>query len=425
MKTRRSEQLYESARAVMPGGVNSPVRAFAAVGGRPRFVTRASGAWIEDADGNRYVDLVGSWGPAIVGHAHPDVVMAVQEAAARGLSFGACHENEQRLGALILSAFPQGQLIRFVTSGTEAAMSAIRLARAATGRSRIVKFAGCYHGHVDSLLVSAGSGSATLAQPDSAGVPPGIASLSVVVDYNDADAVAKAMEMHRGEIAGVIVEPVAGNMGLVLPQPGFLEQLRSVCDQHGALLIYDEVMTGFRVAWGGYQSTHAVQPDITCLGKVIGGGLPVAAYMARDELMNFVSPVGPMYQAGTLSGNPLGMAAGLATLRLCAAPGFYDRLDATAVSLGAGFCAISNSVGATHCGGMLGIHLDRGDWTSWREISRIDRNRYARFFHSMLDRGVWLPPSPFEAMFVSDAHGKAEIQHILTAANDSMRELDA
>ena len=322
-----SAVLFEKACRTLVGGVNSPVRAFRAVGGSPVFVERAQGAYIYDVDGHRYVDLVGTWGPAVVGHAHPAVVEAVQKAAANGLSFGACCAAEAELAELIVGAFDSVEMIRFVNSGTEATMSAIRLARAATARTKLVKFLGCYHGHVDALLVAAGSGAATFGEPDSAGVPRSVAESTLLAAYNDVPAVERIMAEHGADVAAILVEPVAGNMGMVEPAHGFLEGLRKLCDQHGSLLVFDEVMTGFRVVWGGWQNVCGVRPDLTCLGKVIGGGMPVAAYGGPKDLMANVSPLGPAYQAGTLSGNPLGMAAGLATLRLCQTDGFYATLE--------------------------------------------------------------------------------------------------
>ncbi|MBU0616412.1 MAG: glutamate-1-semialdehyde 2,1-aminomutase, partial [Planctomycetes bacterium] len=323
----RSAALFERACSVLVGGVNSPVRAFRAVGGNPVFVERAEGPYIIDVDANKYVDLVGTWGPAIVGHAHPQVVKAVQAAAANGLSFGACCAAEAELAEIIVGALPSVEMLRLVNSGTEATMSAIRLARAATGRSRIVKFLGCYHGHVDALLVAAGSGAATFGVPDSAGVPASFAEPTLLAAYNDLASVERIMGECGDEVAAILVEPVAGNMGYVEPVDGFLEGLRGLCDKHGSLLVFDEVMTGFRVAWGGYQNVSGIKPDLTCLGKVIGGGMPVAAYGGRKSLMERVSPLGPVYQAGTLSGNPVGMAAGISTLKICQSDGFYEDLQ--------------------------------------------------------------------------------------------------
>jgi glutamate-1-semialdehyde 2,1-aminomutase len=422
-----SDAAFERARRVLVGGVNSPVRAFRSVGGTPVTVARAEGAHIYDVDGNRYIDLVGSWGPAIVGHAHPEVIAAVTATAGRGLSFGAPCEGETRLAELILSALPGHDRIRFVCSGTEACMSAIRLARAATGRARIVKFAGNYHGHSDSMLVAAGSGAATHGVPTSPGVGPETASHTLVLPYNDVAAVRDAFDRVGREIAAVIVEPVAGNMGLVRPADGFLELLRERCDASGALLIFDEVMTGFRVAWGGYQRLCNIRPDLTCLGKVIGGGMPVAAYAGPARLLDQVSPVGPVYQAGTLSGNPLGMAAGIATLRLCQAPGFYERLSAAAANLARRLDRAAHEVGVAAIGdaigGMVGFAFTAAPIGNFAEAQAADHVRFARFFHAMLDRGVWLPPSGYEAWFVSAAHTQADIDAVVEAGAASMREV--
>jgi glutamate-1-semialdehyde 2,1-aminomutase len=423
----RSASAFARAQRVLVGGVNSPVRAFGAVGGQPRFVERAEGPFIFDIDGNRYTDLVGSWGPAIVGHAHPQVVAAVQEAATNGLSFGACCESEAELAELILSALPGHEKIRFVNSGTEAVMSAVRLARAVTGRDRIIKFEGNYHGHADMLLVAAGSGAATHGVPNSAGVPPAAAAMTLPARYNDLDSVTRLVHEHDGEVAALLVEPVAGNMGFVPPSDGFLEGLRLLCDEHGTMLIFDEVMTGFRVAWGGYQSIIGVRPDITTLGKVIGGGMPVAAFAARAEIMDLLSPLGPVYQAGTLSGNPIGMAAGLATLRLCRAEGFYDRLDSLAHRLVEGLQAAAAQAGVAltggATGGMAGFAFSASPPRDYDDAKRADHARFARFFHAMLDRGVWLPPSGYEACFVSAAHTEAEIDAVIDAAAESIRAI--
>lgn len=432
----RSQALFERACRVLVGGVNSPVRAFRAVGGNPVFVERALGPYIFDADGRRYVDLIGSWGPAIVGHAHPAVVDAVREAAGRGLSFGACCAAEAQLAEIIVGALPSVEVVRFVNSGTEGTMSAIRLARAATGRSKIVKFLGCYHGHVDSLLVAAGSGAATLGTPDSAGVPASFAETTLLAPYNDLPAVEQILAGQGNDVAAVLVEPIAGNMGYVEPVTGFLEGLRALCDRHGCLLVFDEVMTGFRVAWGGYQNVCGIQPDITCLGKVIGGGMPVAAYGGSRELMSNVSPLGPMYQAGTLSGNPIGMAAGIATLQLCRADGFYDKLNDKAVRLTEGLAGgaaggLSNSehghggvslqTGAR--GGMLGMAFSERPVRNFEDAKGCDHATFAKFFRAMLDKGVWLPPSGYEAMFVSSAHDDASISAIIDAASASFAEV--
>ncbi len=426
---RRSAKLYERACRVLVGGVNSPVRALLAVGGEPVFVERAEGPYIFDADGHRYVDLVGSWGPAIVGHAHPVVVEAVQGAALKGLSFGACCAAEAELAELIVEAIPAIEMVRFVNSGTEATMSTMRLARAATGRSKIVKFTGCYHGHVDSLLVATGSGAATLGVPDSAGVPESFASLTLLAPYNDLAAVEQILAEHGRDVAAILVEPIVGNMGYVEPVSGFLEGLRSLCDQQGSLLVFDEVMTGFRVAWGGYQNLCGVRPDLTCLGKVIGGGMPMAAYCGPRSLMSLVSPLGPTYQAGTLSGNPIGMAAGRATLRICHGDGFYESLQSKACRLADGFAeaarsaAIPLQTGA--CGGMFGIAFSNKPVRNFDDAKACDHERFARFFRAMLDRGVWLPPSGYEAMFVSSAHEDDAIAAALKAAEEALRSLDS
>jgi len=427
MQRPRSEAAFQRAERVLVGGVNSPVRAFRAVGGHPVFVARTEGAYVHDLDGHRYVDLVGTWGPAIVGHAHPAVLDAVTRAARNGLSFGACCEAEAELAELVLGALPGHDKVRFVNSGTEAAMSAVRLARAATGRAKLVKFEGCYHGHVDALLVAAGSGAATFGVPDSAGVTPAMAGQTLLAEYNDADGVARLFAEHGRDIAAVLVEPVAGNMGFVLPAPGFLAALRKACDAHGALLVFDEVMTGFRVGWGGFQRLTDVRPDITILGKVIGGGMPVAAYTARRELMDQVSPLGPVYQAGTLSGNPIGMAAGIATLRICQTAGFYERLHARTTALTDGLtelgAELSVPLSAGALGGMAGFFFRSVMPRDYAEARTADHARFARFFRAMLDRGVWLPPSGYEALFVSAAHTDADVAAVLDAARASLAEV--
>ncbi len=419
----RSQAAFARAQKVLVGGVNSPVRAFRAVGGKPVFLDSASGAYVTDVDGQRYVDLVGTWGPAIVGHAHPQVVAAVQQAAAKGLSFGACCEAEAELAELIISALPGMEMIRFVNSGTEATMSALRLIRAVTGRSKVIKFLGCYHGHVDSLLVAAGSGAATFGTPDSAGVPKEVAADTLLAPYNDLAAVETIFAEHGDQIAGLLVEPVAGNMNYVLPNDGFLAGLRALCDKHGALLVFDEVMTGFRVAWGGYQVVCGIQPDVTCLGKVVGGGLPVAAYGGSRKVMEHVSPLGPMYQAGTLSGNPLGMACGSATLNLCKQDGFYERLGAQTSSLAQ---ALKNAARAADVplqtdslGGMMGVAFSDKPLTNYDDAAAQNHEAFHAFFRAMLDRGVWLPPSSYEAMFVSAAHDDAAIAQVAQAAKES------
>ncbi len=425
----RSAELFARAQQVLVGGVNSPVRAFRAVGGEPVFVERTDGAYVYDVDGNRYVDLVGTWGPAIVGHAHPEVLSAVHAACDRGLSFGACCASEAELAELIVGALPAADVVRFVNSGTEACMSAIRLARAATGRGKIIKFTGCYHGHSDAMLVAAGSGAATFGTPDSAGVTREAVSETLLAPYNDADAVRDIFRQHPDGVAGVFVEPIGGNMGFVPPVEGFLEQLRELCDASGALLVFDEVMTGFRVAWGGYQNLCHVRPDITCLGKVIGGGMPVAAYAGPRKLMERVSPLGPMYQAGTLSGNPVGMAAGFATLKLCQHPGFYDRLEQQAQTLVDGVLAASEAVGVKMTGGarggMLGLAFSAQPITNFDQAQAADHERYAAFFRGMLDRGVWLPPSGYEALFISAAHTSDDVQFVVDAARATLAEISS
>lgn len=424
----RSAELWSRACASLPGGVSSPVRAFRAVGGRPLFVARAEGPYIFDEDGNRYIDLVGSWGPAIVGHAHPAVVQAVQAAAAQGLSFGAPCRAEVELAERIVAAFPRSvEMVRFVSSGTEATMSAVRLARGVTGRSRILKFEGNYHGHADSFLVAAGSGAATFGAPNSPGVPDAVARETLLAPYNDLHAVREVFRRDQDQIAAVIVEPVAGNLGMALPVPGFLECLRDECDRAGALLIFDEVMTGFRVAWGGYQNLAGIRPDITTLGKVIGGGMPVAAYAGPRRIMERLSPTGPVYQAGTLSGSPLGMAAGLATLSLCAAPGFYQRLDQNSAALAAGLQLAARDAGravsATSLGGMFGVAFTPAPLRNFADAKAMDHDAYARFFHAMLRRGVWLPPSSYEAMFLSAAHDRSHLEAVIDAARESFKEI--
>jgi len=423
--TRRSKALFSRAKRVIPGGVNSPVRAFGAVGGVPRFLVRGKGSRVWDADGNAYIDYVLSWGPLILGHAEPRVVRAVRVAAARGTSFGAPTEAEIELAEVIRQAFPSLERVRMVSSGTEAAMSALRLARAATGRPRILKFDGCYHGHADALLVGAGSGVATLGIPGSPGVPPAFSELTVQAPYNDLDAVASAFERWGREIAAVIVEPVAGNMGFVLPQSGFLEGLRSLCDAHGALLIFDEVMTGFRVAYGGVQTRFGVRPDLTCLGKVVGGGLPAAAYGGREDLMTKIAPEGPVYQAGTLSGNPLAVAAGLETLRQLRRPGVYEQLEACASALVVGLSEAAEEAGveltAGSLGGMFGFFFHPGPVRNFEEAKKANSERFAVFFASMLEQGVYLAPSPFEAGFVSLAHRPQDVRKTIAAARVALR----
>lgn len=416
----RNQELFEQSQKLIPGGVNSPVRAFQSVGGTPLFITRGQGATVWDADGKAYTDYVGSWGPLILGHAHPDVVAAVQRAAASGLSFGAPTESELEMAQLLCKLLPSAQQVRLVSSGTEATMSAIRLARGFTGRSRILKFAGCYHGHADSLLVKAGSGALTFSQPDSAGVPAETAALTLVLDFNDSETLAQTFNKIGNEIAAVIVEPVAGNMNLIKPKTGFLQLLRNLCTKHGAVLIFDEVMTGFRVGLHGAQGLYGIAPDLTTLGKVIGGGMPLGAFGGRRDIMQYVAPAGPVYQAGTLSGNPVAVAAGLATLRLVQAPGFYEKLAAATQKLTEGLSTAARKHGvafsAQAVGGMFGIYFRQTSPQGYAEVIQCDQTLFNRFFHAMLQKGVYFAPSAFEAGFVSAAHGEKEIAATLVAA---------
>jgi glutamate-1-semialdehyde 2,1-aminomutase len=431
MNTSQSEALFQTAQQLIPGGVNSPVRAFRSVGGTPRFVERGQGAYIWDADGNRYIDYVLSWGPLILGHAHEAVVQAIVETAARGTSYGAPTRLENELAELVIQTVPSIEMIRFVNSGTEACMSALRLARAYTGRDKIVKFTGCYHGHADMLLVQAGSGVATLGLPDSPGIPNSTAANTLTAPYNDLDAVHQLFEQYRDDIAGVIVEPVAANMGFILPQPDFLPGLHNLCQQYGAVFILDEVMTGFRVAPGGAQAYWNLDPDLTCLGKVIGGGLPVGAYAGKREIMQHVAPAGTMYQAGTLSGNPLAMAAGLATLRTLLADGVLDSIAQMTEALVKGLNDVARTadiplqVGSV--GTMFGFYFLKiagtviTDYASAKQ--HADTERYARFFHAMLEQGVYFAPSQFEAGFISSAHIADDIRITLTAAKTIFSDL--
>jgi glutamate-1-semialdehyde 2,1-aminomutase len=431
MMTTRSEELFAVAQQVIPGGVNSPVRAFRGVGGTPRFMERGQGAYVWDEDGNCYIDYVLSWGPLALGHAHPAVVTALRGAALHGTSFGAPTRLETELAQLVVELVPAVEMIRFVNSGTEATMSALRLARAFTGRPKIVKFSGCYHGHADMLLVQAGSGAATLGLPDSPGVPAGAAADTLIAAYNDLDGVRRLFDANPGQIAGVIVEPIAANMGFVMPADGFLHGLQALCRAQGALFILDEVMTGFRVALGGSQAAWGLDPDITCLGKVIGGGLPVGAYGGKRAIMEWVAPLGPMYQAGTLSGNPLTMSAGLATLRALMAPGVFDAAAAITTRLAQRISAVAAEenipIQIDSAGTMFGFYFLKDasakitDYASAR--ANADTARYARFFHATLAQGIYFAPSQFEAGFVSTAHGAGEIETTLEVIRSAFAQL--
>ena len=428
-----NDELFARAQRSIPGGVNSPVRAFRSVGGTPRFVARAQGAHFWDAEGTRYIDYIGSWGPMIVGHAHPDVVRAVQDAAARGLSYGAPTEAEVAMAEELIKLVPSMQQVRLVSSGTEATMSAIRLARGAAGdahgkaagRRKIVKFEGCYHGHADSLLVKAGSGLLTFGNPSSAGVPAEITQHTLVLDYNEPQQLEDAFKAHGDDIACVIVEPVAGNMNLVRPTTEFLQAMRRLCTQYGALLVFDEVMTGFRVALGGAQALFGITPDLTVLGKVIGGGMPVAAFGGRKDVMKYLAPLGPVYQAGTLSGNPVAVACGMATLELIQRPGFYETLGARTTRLMQGFEAAARAAApglafsSDSVGGMFGLYFSAAPPRTYAQVMAMDKARFNAFFHAMLARGVYLAPSAFEAGFVSAAHDDAVIDATLGAAAEA------
>ena len=425
MNTEKSARLNLDARRYIPGGVNSPARAWGAVGGEPLFIARGAGPHVWDADGNRYVDYVGSWGPLILGHAHRGVLADIVEAAGNGTSFGAPTEYENALARRVVEAFPSMDMVRFVSSGTEAAMSALRLARAYTGRDKIIKFQGGYHGHADALLVAAGSGAMAHGVPDSAGVTASFAQDTLIAEYNDLASVEEHVRAYPGQIACLIVEPVAGNMGVVPPAPGFLQGLRRLTEESEALLVFDEVITGFRVAYGGAQHMYGVSPDLTCLGKIIGGGMPVGAYGARREIMETVSPLGPMYQAGTLSGNPVAMAAGIATLDELKRPGRYEELESKAQRLEEGFrrafAQAETPLQINRVGSMMTLFFNESRVTGWSSVSESDGDGFARFFHRMLEEGVYLPPSPFEAMFVSTAHGETDIDATIEAAAQALR----
>jgi glutamate-1-semialdehyde 2,1-aminomutase len=424
----RSHQLFTEASKVIPGGVNSPVRAFKGVGGDPVFISRAQGPYVWDEDDKRYVDYVGSWGPMILGHAHPDVIAEVQRVAARGLSFGAPTRLETEMAELVCSLVPSVEKVRMVSSGTEATMSAIRLARGFTGRNKIIKFEGCYHGHSDSLLVKAGSGALTLGVPTSPGVPAELAAYTLTLDYNNAAQVEEVFAEIGDEVACVIVEPVAGNMNCIPPVPGFHETLRKCCDEHGSVLIFDEVMTGFRVALGGAQAHYGIRPDLTTLGKVIGGGMPVGAFGGRADIMNHIAPDGPVYQAGTLSGNPVAMAAGLVTLKTISKPGFFDELTAKTQVLAEGLQERAKKAGRAvttqTVGGMFGIFFtDQLVITGFSEVMACDVDAFKRFFHGMLDEGVYLAPSAFEAGFVSATHTDDDIGFTLDVAEKVLNSI--
>ncbi len=424
-KTSNSQAAFERARNVLVGGVNSPVRAFAAVGGVPPFIAKARGARLSDVDGNEYVDYVAAYGPAILGHAHEEVVVAMAKAVRLGTSYGAPTQLETQLAEAVAAAVPSIEQVRFVSSGTEAVMSAVRLARGATGRSKIIKCVGCYHGHADSLLVQAGSGALTLGVPSSPGVPAGATADTLLVPYNDLPAVRAALEEHEAQVAAMLVEPVAGNMGVVPPADGYLQGLRDLCTRHGAMLIFDEVMTGFRLSLAGAQGLFGIRPDITTLGKIIGGGMPVGAVGASREIMKNFSPEGPVYQAGTLSGNPVAMTAGLATLRLLREDGFYENLEKTSAAIDAGLrqaaaaAGLQNRVTFHRVGSMLCCFFAPPPVVDYKTATASNKAAFAAYFHAMLDRGVYLAPSQFEAMFVSAAHGSAEVDQTIQAAHEA------
>ncbi|MFT3734256.1 MAG: glutamate-1-semialdehyde 2,1-aminomutase [Rhodocyclaceae bacterium] len=423
----RNEELFARAQRSIPGGVNSPVRAFRSVGGTPRFLSRAQGAYTWDADGKRYVNYVGSWGPAILGHAHPEVIEAVQRAAVDGLSFGAPTEREIEMAEALIALLPSMEMVRLVSSGTEATMSAIRLARGFTGRDAIIKFEGCYHGHADSLLVKAGSGLLTFGNPSSGGVPADFAKHTIVLDYNNAAQLEEVFAARGSEIAAVIIEPVAGNMNLVRPSQQYMDTLRALCTKHGAVLIFDEVMTGFRVGIKGVQGLYNITPDLTTLGKIIGGGMPVGAFGGRRDIMEKIAPLGSVYQAGTLSGSPVAVAAGLATLRLIQQPGFYETLTARTTAFAEGMTAAAQRHGqafsAQAVGAMFGLYFSAQVPQSFADVMASDRERFNRFFHLMLDAGHYLAPSAFEAGFVSAAHTDADIAATIAAAEAAFAQL--
>ncbi|VXD15771.1 glutamate-1-semialdehyde aminotransferase (aminomutase) [Planktothrix serta PCC 8927] len=427
LTTTKSEEIFAAAQKIMPGGVNSPVRAFKSVGGQPIVFERVKGAYAWDVDGNQYIDYVGSWGPAICGHTHPDVINALKEALEKGTSFGAPCVLENILAEMVIDAVPSVEMVRFVNSGTEACLSVLRLMRAFTGRDKLIKFEGCYHGHGDMFLVKAGSGVATLGLPDSPGVPKAVTISTLTAPYNDLEAVKELFNENPGEIAGVILEPIVGNAGFIPPDAGFLEGLRVLTKENGALLVFDEVMTGFRIAYGGVQEKFGVTPDLTTLGKVIGGGLPVGAYGGRRDIMSMVAPAGPMYQAGTLSGNPLAMTAGIKTLELLQKPGTYEYLDKITKKLSAGLLKIAKETGHAACGGqisgMFGLFFTEGPIHNYEDAKKSDLAKFSRFHRGMLERGIYLAPSQFEAGFTSLAHTDEDIDKTLAAAREVMSSL--
>jgi glutamate-1-semialdehyde 2,1-aminomutase len=427
IRTTKSQEIFAAAQNLMPGGVSSPVRAFKSVGGQPIVFDRVKGAYIWDVDSNQYIDYVGTWGPAICGHAHPEVIAALHEALEKGTSFGAPSVLENILAEMVIDAVPSIEMVRFVNSGTEACMAVLRLMRAFTGREKVIKFEGCYHGHADMFLVKAGSGVATLGLPDSPGVPKAATSSTLTAPFNDLEAVKQLFEENRDQIAGVILEPVVGNAGFIPPDTGFLEGLRELTQEHGALLVFDEVMTGFRLAYGGAQEKFGVTPDLTTLGKVIGGGLPVGAYGGRRDIMSMIAPAGPVYQAGTLSGNPLAMTAGIKTLELLQKPGTYEYLDSITHKLAQGLLQIAGQTGHPACGGqisgMFGLFFTNGPVHNYEDAKKSDTAKFGRFHRGMLERGIYLAPSQFEAGFTSVAHTEEDIERTLQAAQDVMSTL--